>query len=417
MATHKPAALEGLKNSSQAYNYPYNGDASDVGSQMKDFHHHKRSIIEARRKMVFSSMGSGVNLPMHSGKTVKVNVYLPMLHPDNKHNHGLNADGIWYADGNMYARSRLPGDISSGMPTLGEDGGRRNRVALTRKEREGSINKFGIFTEYTQDMINFDSDSELMMHISRELITAAVEIYEDVLMKDLLASAGTYLYPGSATTIATMDPTPTDVRLKGLANTTHLTQMSKLLDKLKCPRDTKMITGHNFTDTKTIPHARYLFVGPEIEDYFRSLTAYHGVPAFKPVESYGAAAASSVREDEIGTISNFRVIQVQDFLNYAGLGADSTGDTNDEFMSTNDKFDVFPMMVLGDESFATIDFRNSKKAKKHKFDIKHKKPGLPTADDPFGERGFKSLKYFYGLLILRPERIAIVYTCLPNTLV
>ena len=46
-----------------------------------------------------------------------------------------------------------------------------------------------------------------------------------------------------------------------------------------------------------------------------------------------------------------------------------------------------------------------------KFSIIAKKPGVATADsynDPYGERGFVSLKFWYGFLLQRPERLAVI---------
>jgi N4-gp56 family major capsid protein len=50
-----------------------------------------------------------------------------------------------------------------------------------------------------------------------------------------------------------------------------------------------------------------------------------------------------------------------------------------------------------------------------KFKITHKKPGKETADrsDPYGETGFMSIKWYYGSLILRPERLALIKTAAP----
>ena len=44
-----------------------------------------------------------------------------------------------------------------------------------------------------------------------------------------------------------------------------------------------------------------------------------------------------------------------------------------------------------------------------KFKITTKMPGEAVAHhaDPYGETGFSSIKWFYGTLILRPERIAL----------
>lgn len=64
---------------------------------------------------------------------------------------------------------RLPNEtITTRLPALTENGGRVNRVGWTRKELVGSIAKFGFFTEFTQESFDFDSDSELYGHLSRE---------------------------------------------------------------------------------------------------------------------------------------------------------------------------------------------------------------------------------------------------------
>ena len=68
------------------------------------------------------------------------------------------------------------------------------------------------------------------------------------------------------------------------------------------------------------------------------------------------------------------------------------------------------MLVVGSEAFTTIGFQTS--GKSAKFKIFHKKPGYATADrnDPFGETGFMSIKWYYGFMGLRNERIAIIYS-------
>jgi N4-gp56 family major capsid protein len=77
--------------------------------------------------------------------------------------------------------------------------------------------------------------------------------------------------------------------------------------------------------------------------------------------------------------------------------------------SGNPKFDVFPMLVVGEGSFTTIGFQTD--GKSVKFQTKHVKPGdNHTTDDPYGETGFYSIKWFYGFMALRSERIAVVKT-------
>jgi len=68
------------------------------------------------------------------------------------------------------------------------------------------------------------------------------------------------------------------------------------------------------------------------------------------------------------------------------------------------------MMVLGDSAFTTIGFQTD--GKTTKFQIIHNPPGKEAADktDPYGETGFMSIKWYYGILLLRTERIALIKT-------
>ena len=47
-----------------------------------------------------------------------------------------------------------------------------------------------------------------------------------------------------------------------------------------------------------------------------------------------------------------------------------------------------------------------------KFKIITKMPGEKTADlnDPYGKKGFSSIQWWYGLLAMRNERIAMIKT-------
>ena len=67
-----------------------------------------------------------------------------------------------------------------------------------------------------------------------------------------------------------------------------------------------------------------------------------------------------------------------------------------------------PMLVVCDGAFTTIGFQTD--GKTVKFKITSKAPGTATADrnDPYGETGFMSIKWYYGFLLQRPERIGLI---------
>jgi N4-gp56 family major capsid protein len=142
-------------------------------------------------------------MPKHMGQKIKVYQYVPLLDDRNVNDQGIDASGATIANGNLYGSSRDVGRIDAALPLLQEDGGRVNRVGFKRLEREGGIYNLGLFMEWTEDSLQFDSDSELYGHMSRELVTGATQLCEAMLQKDLLGAAGTIVYAGNATAIAT----------------------------------------------------------------------------------------------------------------------------------------------------------------------------------------------------------------------
>ena len=98
------------------------------------------------------------------------------------------------------------------------------------------------------------------------------------------------------------------------------------------------------------------------------------------------------------------------FSSTAGVGASVS--TNAGYRQTGGKYDVYPMLVVGDKSFTTISFKSGGAGKGSKFNIYTAKPGSPEsyARDPYGTTGFTSVQWYYGFLCLRPERIAVLYT-------
>jgi len=103
--------------------------------------------------------------------------------------------------GNLYGSSKDVGTIQAKIPALSETGGRVNRVGMKRIQLEGTLEKFGFFDEYTQESLDFDSDAELLMHITTESVKAANEITEDQLQIDLLNAAGVVRYAGPSTVL------------------------------------------------------------------------------------------------------------------------------------------------------------------------------------------------------------------------
>jgi N4-gp56 family major capsid protein len=311
------------------------------------------------------------------------------------------------ARGNLYGSSRDVGSIMGRLPTLTETGGRVNRVGFTRLERTGSIQKFGFFTEFTQESFDFDSDSELYGHLSREMVVGATQLTEAVLQADLLAAAGTTVFAGAALNnrqVTGEGGTPSVVSYD------NLLRLNVILNDNRTPKQTKVITGSRMIDTRTINSGRVMYVGSELENLLLKMVDSFGDKVFIPVNQY--ADAGTLLNGEIGTIGQFRIVVVPEMLNWAGAGGKVT--SNPGYRATNGHYDIFPMMVVGGESFTTIGFQTD--GKTTKFKITTKMPGEKTADrfDPYGETGFSSIKWYYGILVMRPERLAVIKTVAPQ---
>lgn len=405
------------------YNAPgltASGTRSDIdasgSSQMNAFHWLRKAIIQTRKEQFFMPLANVTNMPKHFGKTIKVYEYVPLLDVRNVNDQGIDAAGAVSANGNLYGSSRDIGTITARLPVLGENGGRVNRVGFTRIQREGSLFKFGFFTEFTQESMDFDSDDMLKDHLSRELMTGAVQLTEAVLQRDLLAAAGTVVYSGAATSVATITgetvaavPGVSPEIPASVVNYRNLMRLDQVLTDNRTPKQTTVITGSRLIDTKTLPASRIMYIGNELVPIVRAMTDLFGEKAFIAVQHY--ADAGNVLNGEIGTVDAYRIIQVPEMLHWAGVGA--TVGTNPGYRASSGKYDVFPMLVIGDDSFSTIGFQTD--GKTVKFSVLTKMPGNETADrtDPYGETGFSSIKWYYGILIKRPERIAVIRTVAP----
>ena len=406
------------------YNAPIDGQKSSIdgagSDQMNTFFWLKKALIESRKEQFFMPLSSTINMPKHYGKTIKVFEYVPLLDDRNVNDQGIDATGATIADGNLYGSSKDIGTITNKLPTLTENGGRVNRVGFTRLTREGSIHKFGFFTEFTQEALDFDSDDGLKEHLSRELLNGAVQLTEAVLQRDLLAAAGTVLFAGAATSNAevTGEVVPAVVGVSpeipaSVVTYQNLMRLDQILNDNRTPKQTKIIVGSRMIDTKTIPSGRVMFIGSELVPLVRGMTDLFDNEAFIPVQQYGDAG--TIMNGEIGSVDAFRIIVVPEMLHWAAAGAevDDNPGYRTSMDGTDEKYDIYPMLVVGDDSFVTIGFQTD--GKTVKFSVMTKMPGRETADrnDPYGETGFSSIKWYYGILIKRPERIGLVKTVAP----
>ena len=381
-----------------AHFYNQGGNTSTVGTQLRDFYYARDAITEVAKDQYFTQLASTTDMPKHYGQRIIRYIYVPLLDARNINDQGIDATGAVIADGNLYGSSKDIGKITDKMPVLSESGGRVNRVGFVRKTLEGTFQNYGYFTEYTEDSLNFDTDEELMMHINREMLNGASQISEALIQADLLNNAGVVKYAGTATSAAEIDKT-------SIVTFQDLVNLTTDLDNNRTPKDTKINTGTVKIDTKTINAARLMYIGSELKNTLRKMKDFFNEKAFVGVQHY--AAGTTPLRGEIGSIDEFRIIVVPEMMHWSAAGATATA--NDGIHVTNGKANVYPMLVVGSESFTTIGFQSDAKSVKYK--IIHKKPSENAGlHNPYGKIGFMSIQWWYGFMVIRPERIALIKT-------
>jgi len=431
-----------------AYNAPTStagGTASGIGAQARTDYYFKKALIAVRDHQYFMPLADVRAMPKHMGKKIKQDVYVPMLDTLNVGDQGLDAAAAaiakntwtaWNAAGavvsvdttsqalaiaetgavdvapngqNLYGSYKDIGAIKKKIPTLRENGGRVNRVGFTRTQIEGDLLKRGFFTEYTQESMDFDTDEELLSHITEEALVGANELTEAELQNDLITNAtsnGTAYYCSATAGGAVTTGSGLDV--DEVVTYNDLMNLSIALDDNKTPKQTKIISGSRMVDTKTINGGRVMFIGTDLIPVVRKMTGIDPSSAvgsgFVGVEKY--ADAGNVLHGEIGTVDQFRMVVVPE-MQYDIKGGAASADTAG---TGKNGADIFPMLVVGDGAFTTIGFQTD--GKSVKFSVNHKKPGkeIASLDDPYGEVGFYSIKWYYGFMALRPERLGIIWT-------
>ena len=387
---------------------------STIGPQLVDFMFIKKALAEQAKEIVFSNMSSTIEIPKHTGTAIKRYVDVLMLDDKNINDQGIDAAGQTgqlskNPNGNLYGSSRDIGVIADRLPALGEQGGRVNRVGFKRLTIQGTMQKYGFFYEFTQDALNFDTQADLLQNMSREAVRGAAQLQEAMLQKDLLDNCGTVYVPGTG--FADWD-TDTTTSLKASVDDTAIPtykdfmKFKLMLDDLRVPGSTSMFTGTRYIDTKTIPSARFAFISNALLPMLEQVKDFNNQPAWVPVEQY--AAGGYTHPKEVGKIGNFRFIVVPEALYWGGAGAAPA--QNSIHRATNNKLDVYPILVIGEDAFTTIGFQTN--GRDGKIKVMTKMPGLETAsfDDPYGSRGFTSMQWWYGFLAQRPERLACMYT-------
>ena len=301
--------------------------------------------------------------------------------------------------------------VSTGpLVELPEEGGVLNLLNSSSKLVSAKISFHGVATKYTVRSVDLDSRMGQVATKIKDLSRAVSEIKEMQVQNSVLAAAELNLMTSTSNAaVITMSD------LDGLDTLTYdsLTAFEQELLRDDVPMDTEILTGVDLIDTVTIEDAYIAYVNREAIPVLRNLTGPGGALVWQPKSKY--AAGTTLLEGEQGSIGSFRFVVVPDLQVYraggSAVGADNTTGTGDAasvatqaaaYKTTNASgtfYDVFPMVVVGDDSYSITGFGGESTS------AKHISPRADVHNDIYGEVGGVSAKWSYGFLPYRPERI------------
>jgi N4-gp56 family major capsid protein len=296
---------------------------------------------------------------------------------------------------------------------LKEGSGPANRITIQKKTLSTQIARYGFMSEYSDEAELFSED-QLEVQMREELGELSGIMYEDLIQLDLLSN-GIEVYSDPLVT-GNMDEQGSSVTEDGTMD--HLAQVNydmirriaKMATRNRIPKKTSIVTGSVKVDTVTVSAAHYCIVGPEVKYDLENMPRLADVDvqynefAFKPVHEY--ADASKIVPGEIGQVHDIRFVESDTAVVYRGQGAPVPGSYAGSLSQTNGNFDVFPILLIGEGSFATIGLKGHGKMKFRSISPENKELG-----NAFGTKGLKSVSWWYGGLAVRPERIIKALVC------
>jgi len=417
----------------------------DWGQQKRDYYLSKTVEYEGRNTRIFTPLGSTEVQPKYRGDKLFKYVEVPIIDERNINDKGIDANGAklttgkWYAydangtmigeydtlheakgaagsetvlsgNGNVFGGDTDFAVIKgASFPALRETGGLVNRLGITRLEVEASVSEYGYYMDFTKRELDMTDEPKLLTKYAKRLGEAISEIQERQVEIGLLeAGSVNAFYAGDANS-------KSELGIGDIVSLSSFRKMQEYMKKARVKAQTKMVDGSQKVDTVVVGKGYYAFYPQGLLTTLEEAKDGDGIKVFRPVESY-ADGAGFVHEFETGKISNTRLVEVPFMSVFKGEGekTDADGEDGADAGSENyesstgadgeERYDVYPILYVGDDSFATLAFQGDN------AQVQHELPKIIPGIDPYGKNGVISCSFYSGLLVYRPERIAVLNT-------
>ena len=381
------------------------GTDATSGANTVTHKYDRAGVKAATADLIYSAFADSKSMPQKYGKTYKISMWQQILDGAGVTDGGLDANGD-ASLGNLYGSSRDYGDITAGLPSLGEGASEVNRVIVTKKTGEVTFNRFGMFLPYTDEVEIFSEDKTQM--VFREMLgDSAAQVNEDLIQRDMLSGSNVFYIGSGATRAAVGGDT---VAVDGADDADSIMgydDVRKIVATLvsnRAKKFTSIVTGSTKVDTKTINASYVGIIGPEVKFDLQGIADMHERPAYVPVNQYGSAA--TLMPHEVGAIDELRFVETERAQKFGGSGAAIPAGYTGTLANDGSNFNVYPILCPTQGAFATVGLQGWGKMK-----FKAKAPGVASETDRYGTKGFFSVNWFYAGIILDESKLLRVETC------
>lgn len=391
----------------------------------------------AAAKKVFQQFVTPLQLPQGNGRELRYSIFMPsfLRNPYDEASASqiggekkFNAEFAAYG----YLAQRDIKDVTA--ETFGTDGrfpngttfgnnGKRllegemqgNQTTLSKVILNAFIEKFGESLTYTQEVTMFSEDKMLLQY-REDLGGRAGQLYEDLLQLDMLATP-TVFYSGVATSLSTLgvgigEGLPDAVTQKNAIEDSYkvnldlFNRLERIMIDYRVPRDTEILTGDVKIGTKPIGQCYVGIISSALLNDLRNITRdakNSSQFVFTEVQEY--AGQTTTLEGEVGRLGNFRFVIAEKAMVDRGMGAEVDENYVGRLSHTlcqdgKKRFDVFPILFPGKGAMGSITLIGNSNITWHE-----KKAGEADKLDHYGAVGFISYHFWYGSMLIRPERM------------
>lgn len=329
---------------------------------------------------------------------------------------------VFSTPGAILGGSSSYGLLAGDMVPLPEEGGVVNLLNATNKLYSAKVTKHGIGMKYTVTSIKQGSLVRTIAKHIADVSRAVGEIKELQSMISVVSASASNAIIASDTHVTRATITAGD-----LVDFDTFTALEQELQLHDCPMDTTLLSGTTNVDTRVVDDTFIMYISREMVPAVRKVIGPDDKIAFLALAKYKAGLDRKPLQGELGVIGAFTLCVDPDLATYRGAGAVTTAYSDDAaaiadgFASkivgdkailnrhsttnaTGTYFDVFPMVVVGDDSFVETGFS---------YDTVKARHIMPKADvynDMHAEVGGVSAKWSYGFLPYRPERLRCIET-------